>query len=87
MRLARGDAGLLSNEDLADLAPGRFTHMFSFAIGPTGPCSWKLIGNPKDLTADLSTTSTSVEGRARGRTKGMKARRGAAPAVATSVQR
>ena len=32
----------MSNEELAGLAPGRFTHLFSFAIGPTGPCGWAL---------------------------------------------
>jgi SAM-dependent methyltransferase len=42
VRLVHGDAGLLSNEELAGLAPGRFTHLFSFAIGPTGPCGWAL---------------------------------------------
>ena len=40
VRLVHGDAGLSSNEELAVLAPGRFTHLFSFAIGPTGPCGW-----------------------------------------------
>jgi hypothetical protein len=48
---------LLSNEDLADLAPGRFTHMFLFAIGPTGPCGWKLAAGGCSFPVTVSRSS------------------------------